>query len=214
MNIKTLTFNPFSENTYILSDDTNECVVVDPGCSDKHERAELDEYIKNNNLKVVRLLNTHCHIDHVLGNYHVSKTYNVPLEIHKGDLPTLRAIPAYAPAYGVTDYQEVLPEKYLEEGKDVTFGNTTLKVLFTPGHAPGHVVFYNEADKSVIGGDVLFQRSVGRTDLPGGDFDTLISSIHKKLFTLPDSVTVYPGHGPATTIAEEKKYNPFCAVKA
>ncbi len=209
MEVTCLTFNPFQENTYLLHDDTKECIVVDPGCYEKHEKEELKNYIAAKGLKVVKLLNTHCHIDHVLGNSFVSNTYRVGLEIHEEDLQVLRAVPAYAPSYGFPMYDEVLPTAYLQEGDTVKFGNTSLSVLFTPGHAPGHVVFYNEAHKVCIGGDVLFQNSIGRTDLPGGDFDTLIQSIRTKLFTLPDDVTVYPGHGPETTIGYEKKNNPF-----
>ena len=209
MKVTCLTFNQFQENTYLLHDDTKECVVVDPGCYEKHEQEELKKYISDNELKVVRLLNTHCHIDHVLGNKFVADTYKVELEIHPDDEQTLRSVPAYAPVYGFPMYAEQLPAKYLKEGDPVKFGNTELEVIFAPGHAPGHVVFYNKEEKKVIGGDVLFQGSIGRTDLPGGDFDTLIQSIKTKLFTLPDDVTVYPGHGPETTIGYEKKYNPF-----
>lgn len=207
--IKSFTFNPFSENTYILFDDSKECVVVDPGMSDAREEKELSTFIQNQGLKVVRLLNTHCHIDHVLGNKFVADTYGVPLEIHEKDLEVLRAVPTYAASYGFPLYQEALPEKFLKEGEDVTFGQTTLQVLFTPGHAPGHVVFYHPESKNVVGGDVLFQRSIGRTDLPGGDHATLLHSIRTQLFALPDDVTVHPGHGPATTIGEEKTSNPF-----
>lgn len=209
MKVTCLTFNPFQENTYLLHDDTKECVVVDPGCYERQEQEQLKKYIADNDLKVVRLLNTHCHIDHVLGNKFVADTYNVGLEIHPDDEQTLRSVPVYSSNYGFPQYAEQLPASYLKEGENIKFGNTELEVIFAPGHAPGHVVFYNKADKTVIGGDVLFQGSIGRTDLPGGDFDTLIQSIKTKLFTLPDEVTVYPGHGPETTIGYEKKYNPF-----
>ena len=209
MTVTGLTFNPFSENTYLLHDETKECVIVDPGCSTAAEKAKLKQFVEDNGLKVVKLLNTHCHIDHVLGNKFVANTYKVGLEMHEADLPTLRAIPAYAPNYGFTDYEEVLPSTFLAENDTVSFGNTELKVIFAPGHAPGHIVFYDEKGQNLIAGDVLFQRSIGRTDLPGGDFDTLISSIKTKLFVLPDAVKVYPGHGPATTIGEEKRENPF-----
>ncbi|KAA9333820.1 MBL fold metallo-hydrolase [Adhaeribacter soli] len=209
MTVTCLTFNPFAENTYLLHDETKECVVVDPGCYDAAEKATLQKFISDNGLKVVKLLNTHCHIDHVLGNKFVADTYGVGLEMHEADLPTLRAIPAYAPSYGFVNYEEQLPAAFLIENDTVTFGNTELKVIFAPGHAPGHVVFYDEQGKHLIGGDVLFHQSIGRTDLPGGDFDTLISSIKTKLFVLPEDVTVYPGHGPSTTIGFEKKNNPF-----
>lgn len=209
MKVTSFTFNPFQENTYLLHDETKECVVIDPGCYERREQEQLKDYIEKNGLKVVRLLNTHCHIDHVLGNTFVADTYGVGLEIHPDDEQTLRAVPTYAGSYGFPQYAETLPTAFLKEGDTVKFGNTELQVLFTPGHAPGHVVFYNESEKICIGGDVLFQESIGRTDLPGGDFDTLIQSINEKLFALPDDVTVYPGHGPETTIGHEKKHNPF-----
>ncbi|WP_210486842.1 MBL fold metallo-hydrolase [Rufibacter aurantiacus] len=209
LQVKFFTFNPFQENTYVLYDNTKECVIIDPGCADKQEQQELQQFIQTQGLKVVRLLNTHCHIDHVLGNKFVADTYGVPLEIHEEDLSVLRAVPTYSAAYGFPQYQEVLPEKFLKEGENVRFGETELEVLFTPGHAPGHVVFYHPESKNLIGGDVLFNRSIGRTDLPGGDYNTLIQSIRTKLFSLPDEVTVYPGHGPSTTIGEEKAGNPF-----
>ncbi|MHA6246808.1 MBL fold metallo-hydrolase [Pontibacter sp. CAU 1760] len=209
MKVTCLTFNPFQENTYLLHDDTKECVVVDPGCYEKQERNQLQHYIEQNNLKVVKLLNTHCHIDHVLGNQFVADTYQVGLEIHPDDEQTLRAVPAYAASYGFPQYAEVLPSAFLEEGDKVKFGETELEVLFTPGHAPGHIVFYHGPSKACIGGDVLFRDSIGRTDLPGGSFETLLHSIRTKLFALPDDVTVYPGHGPETTIGHEKLHNPF-----
>ncbi|WP_192823069.1 MBL fold metallo-hydrolase [Rufibacter sp. LB8] len=211
LHIESFTFNPFQENTYVLYDDSQQCVVIDPGCSNKQEEQELQAFIEAKGLTVARLLNTHCHIDHVLGNKFVADTFGVPLEIHEDDLAVLRSVPTYSAAYGFPQYQEQLPEKFLKEGENVTFGNTELEVLFTPGHAPGHVVFYHLASKTVIGGDVLFQRSIGRTDLPGGNFETLLESIRTKLFTLPEDVTVYPGHGPSTTIGEEKTSNPFLA---
>jgi hydroxyacylglutathione hydrolase len=163
-------------------------------------------------LKVESLLNTHCHIDHVLGNYFVKEKYKVRLCIPRLEEPVLRAQKAYAPAYGIFNYHETTPDILLDEEAEVKFGNQTLKVLFVPGHSPGHLAFYHEQSKILIGGDVLFYNSIGRTDLPGGNYNTLIKSIHTKLFTLPDSVKVYPGHGPETTIGYEKRTNPFCAI--
>jgi hydroxyacylglutathione hydrolase len=209
MLISSFTFNPFSENTYLLHDETGECVVIDPGCYERQEQTELTNFISEKQLKVVKLLNTHCHIDHVFGNKFVQDKYQVPFLIHEADLATLQAVPVYAPSYGFPGYNPATPTGFLKAGEKITFGNTELQILFTPGHAPGHVVFYNEADQICVGGDVLFQRSIGRTDLPGGDFNTLIQSIRTQLFTLPDAVTVYPGHGPSTTIGDEKKFNPF-----
>ncbi len=212
LQIKSFTFNPLQENTYILYDETKECVIIDPGCYEREEEEELVSFIEDNNLKVVLLLNTHCHIDHVLGNYFVKAKYKVKLLIHPKDEPVLKAVKVYAPNYGLSQYQEALPDGFFEEGEIISWGNQQLKVLFVPGHSPGHVAFHHQVKKIVIGGDVLFLNSIGRTDLPGGNFETLINSIHQKLFTLQDDTTVYPGHGLKTTIGFEKKSNPFCAL--
>ena len=212
IHIQTFTFNPFAENTYVVYDETGEGVVIDPGCYEKAEKNLLTEFIQNKKIKVKYLLNTHCHIDHVLGNDFVKEKYNVPLLIHKNDEPVLKSVKAYAPSYGFNLYHEVLPDGYLTEGDTVLFGHVTLQVLFLPGHAPGHLGFYHKESKVLLSGDVLFEQSIGRTDLPGGDFNTLIKSIHQKIFTLPDEVVVYPGHGNTTTVGEEKISNPFCAL--
>jgi glyoxylase-like metal-dependent hydrolase (beta-lactamase superfamily II) len=210
--IRSFVFNPLQENTYVLYDETRECVVIDPGCIEREEEEELSNFIQAEQLKVTLLLNTHCHVDHVLGNYFIKEKYKTRLLIHAKDLPQLKAVKVYAPGYGIHQYQETEPDGFIEENDVIKFGQQSLQVLFVPGHAPGHVAFYNEKSKVLIGGDVLFYNSIGRTDLPGGNFETLISSIHNKLFTLPDDVTVYPGHGPETTIGFEKRTNPFCAI--
>jgi hydroxyacylglutathione hydrolase len=212
LKVQSFVFNPFQENTYVLFDETNECIIIDPGCSDEDENNVLKSFVEKNKLTVKLLLNTHCHVDHVLGNYFVKEKYKVPFRMHEGDLPVLKAVKVYAPNYGFSQYTEAEPDGFLKENDVVQFGNQSLKVLFVPGHAPGHVAFYDEVNQIVIGGDVLFYNSIGRTDLPGGNYDQLIDSIHRKLFTLPDDVTVYPGHGPETTIGIEKKTNPFCAL--
>ena len=214
LQVQSFVFNPFQENTYVLYDETKACVIIDPGCYESYEKEELASFIEGNQLNVSLLLNTHCHVDHVLGNAFVKDKYKVKFFIHANDEPVLKAVKAYAPNYGFNLYHEALPDGYLTEGEFVSFGNQRMKILFVPGHAPGHVAFYHEESKTLIGGDVLFLNSIGRTDLPGGNFNTLISSIHNKLFTLPDDVVVYPGHGPQTSIGFEKKTNPFCAVKA
>lgn len=211
--IKSFTFNPFAENTYVLHDtDTREAVIVDPGCYEKEEQTQLSDYITARRLKVVKLLNTHGHIDHVLGNAWVKDQYGVKLYINREDEATLRSVETYAGAYGFPRYTPSTPEEYLQEGTSVQFGNASLDILFVPGHAPGHIAFYHQEQKFCINGDCLFQGSIGRTDLPGGDFDTLIKSIRTQLFTLPDETVVYCGHGPATTIGHEKKHNPFCKL--
>lgn len=212
LQIKIFEFNPFQENSYVLYDETKQCVIIDPGCYDKDEEEALEGFIDENELDVVALLNTHCHVDHVLGNYFVKEKYNVKLFIHQKDEVVLRAAKVYAPNYGMHHYKETEPDSYLEEGDEVAVGNQKLKVLFVPGHAPGHIAFYHESKKILIGGDVLFYNSIGRTDLPGGSFNTLIQSIRTKFFTLPDDVIVYPGHGPETTIGFEKKTNPFLSM--
>ena len=212
LQLQSFVFNPLQENTYVLFDETKECVIIDPGCYEREEQYDLADFIETNELKVVKLLNTHGHVDHVLGNAFVKETYKTKLYIHEQDAATLKAVKVYAPHYGFFQYQEAEPDIYLKEGEPVTFGNQSLDILFVPGHAPGHVAFYHAASKTLIGGDVLFYNSIGRTDLPGGNYDTLINSIQQKFFTLPDEVTVYPGHGPETTIGYEKKTNPFCAL--
>ncbi len=205
-----LTYNPFQENTYILSDETKEAVIIDPGCYERAEQNHLVQYIEANNLKPVMLINTHCHIDHVLGNAFVASKYNLPLGIHKEDLVTLNSIPNYAHVYGFEGYQlSPDPAYFLEEGQEIKFGNSSLKIIFGPGHAPGHVAFFSAADKFVINGDILFSGSFGRVDLPGGNFQTLKKTILEKMFALPDDTIVYCGHGPETKIGIEKKTNPI-----
>ncbi|HEY9488995.1 MAG TPA: MBL fold metallo-hydrolase [Chryseosolibacter sp.] len=212
LQVRSFVFNPFQENTLVLFDDTKECIIVDPGCSDEAESFQLKDFIEGNGLKVKYLLNTHCHIDHVLGNRFVKEIFKVNLLIHQAEEAVLQAVEVLAPAYGFPLYQHQSADAFLEEGDSIVFGDQTLKVLFVPGHSPGHVAFYSEMNKILIGGDVLFYNSIGRTDLPGGNHGLLIDSIHRKLFTLPDEVKVFPGHGPETTIGFEKKTNPFCAL--
>jgi glyoxylase-like metal-dependent hydrolase (beta-lactamase superfamily II) len=210
--VKSFVFNPFMENTYVLYDDTGECIIIDPGCYEEYEEETLDEFIRANDLKVKYLINTHGHIDHVLGNDHIIQKYKVPFLMHETDLAILRAVKTYAPNYGFHHYRAAEPTGFLKEGDQVMFGNVTLDVLFLPGHAPGHIGLYDKDQKVLISGDVLFRESVGRTDLPGGDHETLINSIQDKIFPLPDEVIVYCGHGPETSIGHEKQYNPFCAT--
>jgi glyoxylase-like metal-dependent hydrolase (beta-lactamase superfamily II) len=210
VHIKAFTFNAFSENTYVLYDDTRQGVIIDPGCYDRPERDALAGFIAKEKLEIKHLLNTHGHVDHVLGNAWAKRTYGVKLLVHPLDEQTLRAVQVYAaPMYGLAAYEPTEPDGYLEEGDQVTFGDTALDVLFVPGHAPGHIAFFHPGQGFCIGGDVLFQGSIGRYDLPGGNLQTLIRSITEKLLPLGDDVTVYPGHGPETTIGRERKYNPF-----
>ena len=211
ISIQGFVFNPFLENTYILYDETKECVIIDPGCSNDEERKELSDFIKEENLKPVKLLNTHCHIDHVFGNSFVAKKYNLGLEIHEDDLQVLHSLPQVSHLYGLNAEESIEPSSFLNEGDIVKFGNSSLEIFFTPGHSPGSISFYNKEQKLIVGGDVLFQGSIGRTDLPGGDHETLLTSIREKLFTLDDDFIVFSGHGEETTIGFEKKNNPFLA---
>ena len=207
--IKRFTFNPFSENTYILYDETLECIIIDPGCYNIREQNEIVGFIANNNLKPEKLINTHSHIDHVLGNKFIVDKYQIPFYMNENDLEGLKQAHIYGTMWGINMQPSPMPDSYLSEGDTLIFGNSELKVLYTPGHSVGSISFYSEKDGFVISGDVLFYLSIGRTDLPGGDFDVLIESINQKLFTLPDKTIVYSGHGEPTTIGFEKQNNPF-----
>lgn len=205
--IKSFVCNPYQENTYLLYDETKECVIIDPGMYTGAEQNAVVKFIADNNLKPVLLLNTHCHIDHVLGNKFIHDTYGLMPQCHEGELPVLAAVPAYAPQTGIRYEVSPVPETFLAESGTVSFGQSTLELIFAPGHSPAHLCFYSKADKFLIGGDVLFYSSIGRTDLPGGNFDTLIKNIKEKVLILPDDCTVYPGHGGETTIGFEKVHN-------
>ena len=207
--IKSFVNNPYQENTYILYDETKECVIIDPGMDTAVEQNAVVNYIKDNQLKPVLLLNTHCHIDHVLGNKFIFDQYGLKPQFHKGELEMLESVIAYAPAMGIRYEPSPVPDVFLPETGSVHFGNTELTLIFAPGHSPAHLCFYDKGSNTVIGGDVLFRNSIGRTDLPGGSFTLLVDNIEQKLFTLPDNTTVYPGHGPETTIGFEKQTNPF-----
>lgn len=209
LTIKSFVFNPVQENTYVVSDEKDACCLIDPGCYFGNERATLSEYIEQNGLIPKILLNTHCHLDHIFGNKFVYDTWDLPLHLHEKEKPVLDNAPAAGLRWGLPfeNYRGELI--YLAQGDRVTLGDNELTVLFLPGHSPGSVGFYCEAQGWLIGGDVLFRGSIGRTDLPGGDHDTLLRSIREELWSLPDEVVVYPGHGEETTIGWEKANNPF-----
>lgn len=209
MNIATLTFNPFQENTHIVWDDAGQAAIFDPGCADRTERQELDDFISQNKLNPVRLINTHCHIDHVLGNGHVMRQYDLDLWMHQLEVPVLKAVPEYAGMWGMQANDVGSPGKFIADGEVIEVGTLRLEAIFTPGHSPGSLSFYERKAGKLIAGDVLFQGSIGRTDLPGGDLRTLILSIVDRLMPLPDATVVYPGHGPNTTIGAERATNPF-----
>ena len=204
------TFNDFSENTYLIQDDNKECIIIDPGNNAASEDKTLSDYIQSNALTPVRLLNTHCHLDHVFGNKYVADTYKLDLEIHEGEVPVLESTPQVCNMYGIPyPNPSPAPSKFLKPGDIISFGDTSLSIHFTPGHSPASVSFYNEKEGYIIGGDVLFKGSIGRTDLPGGNFDTLIQSIKDTFLILPDETRVYSGHGPMTTVGDERAKNPF-----
>lgn len=209
LNIKTFAFGPFQENTYILWDETDEAVIIDPGNTSSSEHQQVKNFIADKNLKLKRLLLTHGHIDHIAGNRFIYDTYQLLPEVNEHDVPLVEKHVSIAMMYGLPCEESPLPEKFLNEGEQIKFGNTTFEMLFTPGHSPGSITFYNKENNFIICGDVLFYGSIGRTDLPGGNHETLIRSIKQKLFPLGDEVKVYNGHGPATTIGFEKENNPF-----
>lgn len=207
--IKKFTFNPIQENTYVLYDQTGECIIVDAGCYFDYEREELSGFIHENKLKPIKLVNTHCHFDHIMGINFCRSTYNIPFFAHRDDLFLVEDMVAHGDRFGIPVEPVDPPDYYLEEGEQVAFGDSVLEVMHIPGHAPGHVVLYSEEQQFLLAGDVLFYGSIGRTDLPKGSFEQLIENIKTKLLVLPGETVVYSGHGPETSIAFEKKHNPF-----
>ena len=208
LHIKIFTFNPFQENTYILYNDQREAWIIDPGMMLPEEYDTFFGFIEQENLKPVQIINTHAHIDHILGIEAVKLKYNIPFGVHEAELPVIENAKQSAEMFGLPFDGALAPDFFLKEGA-MTLGTDTLQLLLCPGHSPGSIVFYNEAEGYAIGGDVLFQRSIGRTDLKGGNHDDLINSIKKKLFVLPETTRIYPGHGPYTTIGVEMRENPF-----
>ncbi len=209
LKIDTFTFNPFSENTYLLSDGSGECVIVDPGCYTKEEKEELSRTIEEKSLKPVKILLTHAHIDHILGNNYLAGKYNIPIVMNSIEIDLLHAAKTYGEMWGIVVEPSPAPEFFLNEGDVFTFGQTKLDVIFTPGHSPGSFSYFDKKTNQLLAGDVLFHESIGRTDLPGGNFSELERSIQDKLYMLPENSIVYPGHGSTTTIGHEKKSNPF-----
>lgn len=210
MTIKTFTFNPFQENTYLVFDETNEAVIIDAGCLQTAEKQALSRFIEDNKLTLKRVLNTHLHLDHQFGNKFLFDTYGIAPEACVEDEFLLENVVPQARSYGFPVTEEAQPlGAYITENQELTFGNSSLKAIHAPGHSPGSMVLYSEKDGVMFAGDVLFQGSIGRTDLPKGDYASLILAITKKLLVLPESTVVYCGHGPSTTIGYEKKNNPY-----
>lgn len=202
-------FSPIAENTYVLSNEAGDCLIIDPGCYHQGEEAQLKSYIETTKLQPKQLLNTHCHLDHVFGNRFVYETWGLPLYLHPAEKLVLDYAPEAGKRWNLPFRNYEGPLHFLRGGDRIQLGTDELLVIEAPGHSPGHICFYCEKQQFLIGGDVLFRRSIGRTDLPGGNHQQLLNSIREKLFTLPDAVRVYPGHGESTTIGFEKRENPF-----
>lgn len=207
--IQDFCFSAFQENTYVLYNEFKEAIIIDPGCYTRIEEKILTDFIRKENLKPTLLLNTHCHLDHVFGNNYVSETYGLTAHIHPNEQIVLDSLPEAAAKWGVPTEAYKGPIQYIQEGELISFGKDSFKVLLTPGHSPGSVCFYNSQQDFLIGGDLIFKDGVGRTDLPGANPNDLIKSIREQIFPLPDSLTIYSGHGPATTWGREKEHNPY-----
>jgi glyoxylase-like metal-dependent hydrolase (beta-lactamase superfamily II) len=207
--IKTFTCNPYQENTYLLYDEVGNCAIIDPGMYGQEEEEMVSSFISEKGLTPTLLLNTHCHIDHVLGNKYIADTYGLLPQFHEGELPLLIEVQNYAPQMGIRYEVSPIGETFLPPSGEIMLGKHSLKLIFAPGHSPAHLCFYNAEQNFLIGGDVLFRQSVGRTDLPGGNHQQLMDSISNAIYTLPEETIVYPGHGPETTIGFEKMNNPF-----
>lgn len=210
LKIQKFTFNPFAENSYIIWDEeTKEAAIIDPGCYDESEKKEIDDHINSNQLKPKFLFNTHCHLDHIFGSCHIKLIYSVEYYAPEEDLELLKNASHQAAMFGLEIKEICIPDKYIKHGMKLKIGNSILEFLFTPGHTPGGYCIYSKENNICITGDVLFDGSIGRTDLPGGNYSQLFNSIREKLFTLPDETVIYPGHGELSTIGKEKKSNPF-----
>jgi hydroxyacylglutathione hydrolase len=209
LKIACLPFNPIQENTYVLWDETNECVVIDAGNSSPREDAALDNFIAEHGLKPVLAANTHGHFDHTLGVEHLKQRYGIPFALSSKDAFLLENAATSGSIFGVKVGAMPTVERDLDGEQEIRFGKISLRVLRTPGHTPGHVAFFDEGSKSLFTGDTLFRESIGRTDLPGGDYSWIMRSILDVLVPLGDEVHVYPGHGPESTIGHEVLYNPF-----
>ncbi len=209
IHIKAFTFSPISENTYVLYNNDGKAIIIDPGCYFPNEQETLKDFLTDNSLTPVYLLNTHCHLDHVFGNKWVHENYGLEPHLHPNEEAMLALAPVSGERWGLPFQNYTGPLHFLNDGDTVLLGETEIQVILAPGHSPGSICFYIPSQGDVIGGDVLFRGSIGRTDLPGGDSETLLNSIREKLWVLPDETVVYSGHGIKTTIGYEKRNNPF-----
>jgi glyoxylase-like metal-dependent hydrolase (beta-lactamase superfamily II) len=209
MKIYRAVFSPIQVNTYIISGNGKECVIIDCGCYGGAEELKLEEMLSARDLKPVKLLDTHCHLDHVFGNRFMLERYGLRPWFHEGDRYNYQNSPRHSLMFGLSMEPPPDPEGYLFDRQVISVAGMTLQVIAVPGHSPGGIAFYSEADGVVFTGDALFAGSIGRSDLPGGDHEQLIENIRERLFALPPETVIYPGHGPDTTIREEVENNPF-----
>lgn len=211
MKIAKFGFSLFGINTYVVWDTaTGKCAIIDPGMINRREQDALKNFIEKNSLSVEHIINTHLHIDHAIGVSFVKKTYDAPVSAHKDDKPLGNNLAGQARMFGIEeDVTDMVADRYVEDGDIIKIGDSELKVIHVPGHSPGSIALYDSKDGFLIAGDIIFSGSIGRTDLPGGNTRQLLDGIRSKIFTLPDSTVIYPGHGPATTVGEEKRTNPF-----
>ncbi len=209
LTIKKFVVNPLQENSFVLYDETKECIIIDAGFYYDDEKTEIDTFIVENQLIVTKLVNTHCHFDHIMGIEYLRGKYKVPFFAHKEDSFWIEKAVEQGEMFNIPMNPVSPIDTYIDENNLVEFGNSSLRVIHVPGHSPGHIVFYSEENSKLIAGDVLFYGSIGRADLPGGDYNTLVSAIKSKVLVLPTDTKVYCGHGPETTIGFEKANNPF-----
>ncbi len=209
LTVEAFTFNPFAENTYLIYNHEKECIIIDPGCYNQAEKNILQEHIKDNHLKPTVIFLTHTHIDHIFGLAAMKSTYGVPILAHPMAETGINTTGLVAQMYGLNVEEPPPIDQFINEGDDFKLGAQSLQIFFCPGHAPDHLVLYSEKDGFAIVGDVIFKESIGRTDLPGGDYQTLMDSIHQKILILPSNTVLYSGHGPETTIKQEITNNPF-----
>lgn len=209
LKIEKFVVNPLQENSFIVSDESGQCIFIDPGFYFQEEYNEMQEYLKVNELNPVMIANTHCHFDHIMGVEYIRKRFDIPFKVHPDDAFLIVNAVEQGQLFGFDMNEVKAPDSFFQENEELIFGNTSFRIIHVPGHSPGHVVFYSEDAGILIAGDVLFNGSIGRSDLPGGNYQQLVSNIKNKLFLLPDKTKVYCGHGPETTLGLEKKSNPF-----